>query len=216
MFNLEPGAFLAIVRHAEAFKNLHRIHGGGVQELTPNGINQARDAANRVVQACLDLEIKPEDIAVYCQSEKRSQYTAEYIAKTLNRDLCIAENISGIGLGIIADLNENDLAKEYPEVTKALSDWRSGTKGLKSYPRIPGSESTETFAVRISANLEMIVSQKTCTILVATTSVINMLTHLLLHNGVYVRDEYAYSDYPLSGFTIWKLDDQPKMLFSNF
>ncbi len=207
-------ARLFIVRHAEAIKNIEKKHGGGTQDLTTSGLKQAEIVAEALCEETANRRSR-----VYYQEEGRSQYTARIIATAFGQqNAYIAEDISGIGLGVIADLNEEELALKYPCVSRILDGWKTGAVGLRDYPEIPGREHMEGFAMRIRGGLSKIIHPYTDTIIVGTTSTINMLQHLMEHDGEFVRTAYAYMQFPFAGVKGWRLEENraPERSFSSF
>lgn len=204
---------LFIVRHAEAIKNLERVHGGGTQDLTELGVIQAKNAA-----MALSSVIQNNNIKIYHQVEQRTTLTANIISNILGPIPEIAPNISGINLGIISELTESELKIKCPEAFTALQEWRSGASGLKKYPNIPGREHTKDFAKRISSGMLDILSCNNSTILVCTTSTINMINHLLLNNWNYDRSSYTFVNFPFAGINGWEIykDRSPQKIFSSF
>ena len=212
-----PNSYFVLFRHAEAIKNLEKMHGGGTQALTELGKAQ-------IEQSALELTrwFDANDIGgrrrIFFQTEERSEYTARLLSHHLGIRANLAEGISGVGLGIVASLNEDELKKQYPKVATALDNWRAGANGLVDYPKIPGSEPMIDFAARIGAGLNKIAASSGCPILVGTTSVINMVNHLLENQGYFIREKYEFVTYQLGGFTIWNIDQNasPAKIFSNF
>lgn len=205
MIRIEKGIKkLYIMRHAEAIKNLEKRHGSGKQELSVEGERQVQTTAKYLVKITAD--IYPNNSVIYCQHEERTLYTAQILGNALNVKVVQMDTIYGVGLGIIRDLNENELKIQYPQVFKVLSEWREGTASLLGYPYIPGSESMNDFAKRIRLGLDNIIGgDYENTILICTTSTINMIIHLLINDGEYVESDYNFITVPLSGMIKWEL-----------
>lgn len=202
-----------IIRHAEAQKNIEKMHGGGTQDLTARGIDQLMGTID-----ILKPLVKKRSVHMFHQKEGRSEKTAQIIADQLDTSTNLAEHIYGVGLGIIAELNEDELAIQYPEVSRILDSWKNNGARLDDYPDIPGREHMVDFAKRIKQGLTNLLCPETDTIIVGTTSTINMLNHLMLTNGKFIHDEYNFISFPFSGINGWQLSKNkaPAKTFSNF
>ncbi|MBQ3320718.1 histidine phosphatase family protein, partial [Candidatus Saccharibacteria bacterium] len=202
-----------VVRHAEAQKNIEKMHGGGTQDLTERGIDQLK-------RSIRDLEVvtRKQKAHVFYQKEGRSEETAKIISRQIGAEMTMAEQIYGVGLGVIASLNEDELKIQYPEVSRILENWKNNGAKLDDYPDVPGREHMMDFARRIKEGLLRILKPDTDIIIVGTTSTINMLNHLMSTNGEFVRDKYNFVLFPFSGINGWRLykDKPPEKIFSNF
>lgn len=204
---------LFIVRHAEARKNLEKMHGGGTQDLTARGTSDLV----RQIDVLKSLTNERDTIVIY-QKEGRSQYTAEIIAQALGAEMVLANKIYGVGLGIISELNEDELEKEYPDVARILADWKNSGANLRDYPNIPGREHMNDFAIRIRDGLEQAIRPHKDNIIVGTTSTINMINHLMITGGEFIRDEYRFVSFPFAGINGWLLrhNEKPEKIFTSF
>lgn len=204
---------LFIVRHAEAQKNIEKMHGGGTQDLTELGTSQLKKAID-------DLKdiVRKQNVYIFYQKEGRSKKTARIIGRQFGIKTTLAEQIYGVGLGVIANLNEDELRIQYPEVSQILESWKNNEAKLDDYPDIPGREHMVDFAYRIKKGLLKILRPNADIIIVGTTSTINMLNHLMLTNGIFIHDKYDFVSFPFSGINGWHLyeDKPPKKVFSNF
>ncbi len=202
-----------IVRHAEALKNLEKMHGGGTQDLTPNGVEDLINSA-QILKEHIDIN----NTIIYYQREGRSEKTANIMAEELNVDVKKVDDIYGVGLGIIAALNEEELQKRYPRVAKILENWKNNGANLDDYPDIPGREHMNDFAARILKGMSSILQPSSHIIVVGTTSTINMMNHLLVNDGIFIREHYDFISFPFVGINGWALscDNVPQKIFSNF
>ena len=189
------------------------MHGGGTQNLTDRGISQLLKSIDDLRPKILERSVN-----IFYQKEGRSKKTAEIIGQKLETETKIAKQIYGVGLGIIANLNEDELKVQYPKVSQILEAWRNNGAKLDDYPDIPGREYMVDFAVRIRSGLFDILKSNTDTILIGTTSTINMLNHLMLMDGEFIHDDYNFVSFPFSGINGWQLssNEAPKKIFSNF
>jgi len=202
------GSFnLYLLRHAEAFKNLAKVHGGGDQRLTPTGENQAR-ALGHLLQ---DLIADDGSLKVIHQPEGRSKSTAQHIGSIAVGQIMEIDDLVGVKLGVAGGLSEEELEKQYPEVAVALADWRNKKGNLNARPHVPGSEHMEEFAERILrgvlSSIELCEPSESLAI-VGTTSTLNMMNHLLTNDGDYVRSSYDFIEYPLASFATWRISPE--------
>ena len=196
-------ADLILIRHAEAFKNLARVHGGGDQRLTPSGENQAK----RLGQYILSINEQGADLNIIHQPEGRCKSTAEIIGHVASCTLVEALSLRGVGLGATEGLSEVQLEKQYPDVATALTKWRQNKGGLGMRPKVPGSERMEDFAVRIMNGLTDLFNtseEGKSLAIVGTTSTLNMVNHLLINDGNFSRSNYDFIEFPLGSFTKWQ------------
>ncbi len=207
------GASIFIVRHAEALKNIEKIHGGGTQDLTTRGISQLLKSIDDLKPKLLNRNAN-----IFYQKEGRSKKTAEIIGQKLKAETRIAKQIYGVGLGVIANLNEDELKIQYPEVSQILEAWKNNGAKLDDHPDVPRREHMVDFAVRIRNGLFDILMPDIDTILIGTTSTINMLNHLMLMDGEFIHDKYDFVSFPFSGINGWRLssNEAPRKIFSNF
>jgi broad specificity phosphatase PhoE len=199
-----------LLRHAEAYKNLAKVHGGGDQRLTPTGEAQARTLGGYL------LRIRgAEGLHVVHQPEGRSEATARHVGNIATRATVEVPDLVGVRLGVAGGLSEKELAERYPEVAAALIAWRTNKGDLGSRPRVPGSEPMEEFADRIRRGL--VTSIEACEpdgslAIVGTTSTLNMMNHLLVNDGEFDRASYDFIEFPLGSLATWRVSDEPPQL----
>ena len=99
-----------------------------------------------------------------------------------------------------------------------MENWKSNGAKLSDYPDVPGREHMADFASRVKTGLLNMLTSDADIIIVGTTLTINMLNHLMVTNGEFIRDEYEFVHFPFSGINGWHLfsDRLPKKIFSNF
>ena len=208
MIRKDPPTDLFLMRHAEAYKNLSGIHGGGDQRLTQNGINQARLLGYYLASHLSSYD----ELKLIHQPEERSKNTALNIGLVATRNIVEVKELAGVSLGVAGGLTEEELNEKYPEVAEALSAWRENKGDLCARPKVPGSEPMEEFAERISCGLHNcleICSSGQKLGVVGTTSTLNMLNHLLCNDGEFDRDHYDFISYPLGSVSMWKVSSNP-------
>lgn len=210
MIRKEPPLNLYLLRHAEAYKNLANVHGGGDQRLTPEGQIQARTLGSFLLRT----RGTAEGLHIVHQPEGRSEATARHIGGIATRAIVEVPDLVGVRLGVAGGLSEKELAERYPEVAAALVAWRNNQGDLGSRPRVPGSEPMEEFAERIRRGL--VSSIEACEpdsalAIVGTTSTLNMMNHLLVHDGEFVRPSYDFIQFPLASMAAWRISDEPPL-----
>lgn len=197
-----------LLRHAEAYKNLANVHGGGDQRLTPTGENQARTLGNYLLR----LRGGAEGLRIVHQPEGRSEATARHIGLVATRGIVEVPEMVGVRLGVAGGLSEKELAERYPEVAAALIAWRANKGDLSARPRVPGSEPMEKFAERIRhgfvSSIEACEPDTTLAV-VGTTSTLNMMNHLLVHDGEFDRTSYDFIEFPLGALAAWRVSSEP-------
>jgi broad specificity phosphatase PhoE len=196
-----------LLRHAEAYKNLAKVHGGGDQRLTPTGEQQARTAGGYLLR----MRGSAEGLQIVHQPEGRSEATARHVGMVAARAIVEVPDLVGVRLGVAGGLSEEELAIRYPEVAASLIAWRTNKGDLGSRPRVPGSEPMEEFADRIRRGL--VSSIEACEpdnslAVVGTTSTLNMMNHLLVNDGEFDRPNYDFIEFPLGSLAAWRISDE--------
>ena len=204
---------LHVARHAEAIKNIEKRHGGGDQRLTPRGEGQARGIGHYLLNT-LGVELGSANIVH--QPEGRSATTAKHVGEIIaSRRVEQSDDLVGINLGVRNGLSEAELAERFPDVSAALAEWRMN-KGFR-VPDVPGGEHLEDFAARVGRGLSGSIEgaeQSDDLVMVATTSSLVMVHHLLSRDGALSPPDYEFVDMPLASVSTWQLSDaeQPVQL----
>jgi len=206
MLRRTPELDLYLVRHAEAYKNLLGVHGGGDQRLTPRGEVQAQMLGEYFLSHTLS---NPNSLQIVHQPEGRSKATAQHIGRAASKATVECSELNGVGLGLAGGLSKEELARQYPEVAQALAAWRNNTGSLHSRPKVPGSEPMDQFAERIHQGLlSSIDSAADSLAIIGTTSTLNMINHLLTNDGSFCRSRYNFIHFPLGGITTWQISSE--------
>lgn len=213
MIRTKQHFILHLVRHAEAYKNLAKRHGGGDQRLTPKGEQQAKRLGRYLLDAA---RVQIGRCNIIYQPEGRSEATAKHIGQVVTGHAELYEELIGIDLGERAGLSESQLAERYPEVSAALAEWRSN-KGFR-VPDVPGGERLEAFAERINRGL--VRSIERCgdgesLVIVGTTSSLVMVHHLLSRDGQLSAPDYEFIDAPLGSVSTWRISEEPPVQLTN-
>ncbi len=208
MIRKTPPLDVHLLRHAEAYKNLAKVHGGGDQRLTPTGERQAQTLGGFILR----IHAGAKDLRIVHQPEGRSEATARYIGGIAASPLVEMPDLVGVRLGVAGGLSEKELTERYPEVAAALIAWRTNKGDLGSRPRVPGSEPMEEFAERIRrgvvSSIEVCEPDSTL-VVVGTTSTLNMMNHLLVNDGEFDRARYDFIEFPLGSLATWHISDEP-------
>lgn len=201
---------VGLLRHAEAYKNLAGVSGGGDQRLTPAGERQAQALGGYLLR----LHGSSEGLYIVHQPEERSEQTARHIGAISVRPLVECPDLLGVGLGVAAGLTEKELFERFPDFAAAMAAWRA-KGGLSGRPKVLGSEPMEEFAERIRRGL--VSSIEACEpggllAIVGTTSTLNMMNHLLAHDGQFERGSYEFVSFPLGSLSVWRISGEaPKL-----
>lgn len=207
MIRAETSLELCLVRHAEAQKNLANIHGGGNQQLTPRGVEQAIRIGNFLGH---HGNVLAHAGVVVHQPEGRSAETAKIIGRVTAAKVRLEPELRGVNMGIIAGLPEDELERLYPEVAAGIRAWRA-SGGTSSHPKVPGSEPMIDFAGRVQSGLERTITDAAghhLVAVVATTSTLTMLNHLVVNDGVLREEAYAFTNPPLGSVATWLVSDE--------
>lgn len=208
MIRSSANVSLHLVRHAEAYKNLDNVHGGGDQRLTERGVEQAVSIGRFLLT---NGNFLPERLTVIHQPEGRTEATAQLIGATTMSPVLCDPQIKGVGMGIVAGLSGKELAEKHPAVAEALANWRNNSSALKR-PKVPGSEPMVDFAERIGDSLKRNVNAAVeggeITFVVTTSSLV-MLKHLLINDGTFDRPSYEFFESPLGSVNSWLISDNP-------
>lgn len=202
---------LHVARHAEAFKNIEKRHGGGDQRLTPKGEGQATGIGHYLLDT---LGVELGGASIVHQPEGRSETTAKHVGGIIvARQITRSKDLVGIDLGVRNGLSESELAERFPDVSVALAEWRMN-KGFR-VPDVPGGEHLDDFATRVHRGLTESIEnseQDNDLVMVATTSSLVMVHHLLSRDGELSPPDYEFVDMPLASVSTWQLSDTERPL----
>ena len=96
-----------LVRHGEIESNIKKVYAGwSEEELTTQGIQQARNAGQELINYKIDC--------IYCSPLRRTVQTAEIIGDALRKQPLLEENFKELRLGPWEGLSEDTIAREYP------------------------------------------------------------------------------------------------------
>jgi broad specificity phosphatase PhoE len=202
--NKQMGVYL--IRHAEAYKNLEGVQGGGDQRLTRAGKYRAKSLGRYLL--AVNHNNGSEGLRIVHQPEGRCRATAELIGKILSSNIVECAELAGVGLGDVGGLSQTELSTRYPDVFSALLAWRLNKGTLQDYPQVPGSEPMGQFTKRVHAGIISSLDADATTdpiAFIGTTSTLNMMNHLLVNDGVFDPEHYICADFPLGSLVLWHL-----------
>lgn len=200
---------LHLIRHGEATKNLLHIHGAGDQALTPNGMAQMRAVSARIARST-DTAGRP---FVFHQPEGRAERSATVIAAELGLTAIVIEELRGVRMGVTHGLSDEEVRVRYPKIADALDAWRAGESNQP--PTVPGAEGLSAFATRIRSALDTVCAYRGSAgsaLVVATTSTLNMLAHLLQNDGHLDVASYSFAGLELGSVQSWQLGNGPPLI----
>ena len=214
MIRSEQPLTLHLARHAEAFKNLEKRHGGGDQRLTPRGVEQAKNIGEYLIHVA---GIEMGKANVIHQPEGRSEETARRANEIIKGRISQSDDLVGIDLGVRTGLSESELEEQFPEVAASILKWRTTRVGFE-VPEVPGGESMGSFSSRILRGIARGVEacrDDESLVIVGTTSTLVMMNHMLEYDGKYHALGYAFVDAPLGSISSWAISDEPPVQISN-
>ena len=177
---------IILIRHAESVKNLKDIHGGYGEALTSIGVQQSKEIANKLI----DWGIKKDNAVIAFSDSVQTRQTAEIIISSIGMPILEINEFYPINMGVAHGISNAVLKQTYPSVFESLTKWR--TKEIEiSELLIPEMENPAIFFERGNRILEKLCVGK-ANILVTTTSLYILLTHILLGHSPRVGGNYRH------------------------
>ncbi len=181
---------LIYFRHAEAKKNVFRVHGGPGTELTKAGV----DRAIRVGEQ-LKVELKNRNTVLIGGTSSHVVRTGELIASQVQCDMMFLRDLNGINLGVLHGLSEIEAAKEYPREFSMLEAWADGAVSIEALS-ILGFEEPMSFKRRVVTTLAKIEKQGfDQAILVGTRSNLILVQNIVKMHPCFSWDDYQVLDF---------------------
>ena len=179
------------VRHGEIESNLKKIYAGWSDEaLTPKGIQQAKEAAERLTGF---------DIAgIYTSPLKRAVQTAEVIGKVLNERPILENSFKEMRLGPWEGKSEQEIRKKFPGRWKI---WNSRPAELI----LTGRETLPELLKRVLSGIKEIRDQMDGSSVLVVTHVA-IIRVLLLH--AQKIDLNLYRTIPVPNGKIFEIDNK--------
>lgn len=133
---------LLLVRHAESVANSEgRWQGHFDSPLTGRGRRQAGALAGRLLREQWAVS------AFYASDLSRAAETAEILAARLDAPLVLDERLREYNIGVLTNLNWQEIETRYPEI------WH-GLRHTREWVPVPGEEGNDVFYRRLVAVLD--------------------------------------------------------------
>lgn len=186
---------LIVIRHGEAEHLIMNRIGSWTQvQLTGRGRLQAEALGSR-----LERVLKGVDFKIFSSDLKRAAQTAEIIGKALGMIPLLEPGLREFNAGDAAGMTRGEAAKVHREPTKPFLDWQP----------YPNSETWREFYVRVSAFLQHLSENCSCTPVVVAhggtlTNIVgwwlglDMETLARVRAGTYARNRASFKVAPAS------------------
>ncbi len=197
---------LYLVRHAEAHKNVEGLQGGVGTGLTLTGEAQARQLGAYLA----DRELRHDHKAiVYLHSAEQVRQTATAIANARGWAMEEDERLRGLDLGDLAGLTFAQARLVDAEAADRLSQWALG-KLRVDHLNLPGAEDLGGFRQRVADCLERVRESfdRSCAVIVGTTSTMIMLQNLLTLGAAFSYE--LYRPYPFANGSVYEWPFAPE------
>lgn len=159
---------LLIVRHGEIPSNVNKIYAGRSDEgLTPNGIFQAEEVAERLTSYNVH--------SIYSSPIFRARQTAAIVGDKIGVKVSIKDEFREMELGPWEGLSEEDVARLYP------AEWQTWQK-MPADLRLPGRETLDGLLKRALTGIPDIFQNKGDGGVVIVTHVAVIRVLLLWHS----------------------------------
>lgn len=189
-------SFIALVRHAEATKNVEARHGGPGTPLTSTGSAQCSAIAAQLYRAGVPPTVVLTHSAVAHVAE-----TASLVGKSGGWRVCPDTRLDGVQLGVLAGLSHAEAMRHHPAAAARLDAWRRGQASVMDL-EIPDAEPIDRFERRVRAALvDLLVTDHA--VVVATRSVLTMMTHLLRLGDGFSYADYLPIEFPNASVSLW-------------
>jgi len=188
---------IILVRHAKSVANKEGFLGGITDyPLCEEGYEEARDLANYLKNIGLD--------AIYSSPLTRAVETATPIAKILNKEIIICNDLRELNFGSWEGLIEDTLREIYPEKYKYFDE-------TEHYIGIDGQEETEQAAKRmLDAITKIAESNKDKTVLIVSHQVSTRAFLCQIMNIPFEQTNLKIGDLKNTNIAIINYDDVSK------
>lgn len=181
-----------LLRHAEAQKNVLNQHGGSGSGLSSKGVLEAHS----VGQFLRSQGLKKPTVMVI--DKPQCFETARIICQEIGCVDVEAARLPTFNLGVLDGLSEEDVLERHEAFATLLNRWRSGHAEVHELTAIPGATDPswyfsqgESFLYHVKSHLAV-----HDVILVATRSVLVLLTNILLGRSPSVGGGYREVPWP--------------------
>jgi len=187
---------IILLRHAKAIKNEQNRHGGGGTDLVESAIDEIQIVANQLSQ----FYTKFDDILY--SPRKQCEQTAKILGEKLNINVMELQELEPISLGVADGLSEQEVMDKYPEVGMQLTKWRNGEFEINQL-KIPQMTNCHTFFNKGKKFIDDIIKQKKSYIIIASRSILILLTNVLLGRNSQVGGDYREIKWENSEFAVF-------------
>ena len=197
--NLQHVHRVILLRHGESRKNINKII-NGVGPLTDKGKTLIEERSNTILHYLSVHKIDFPKICIYGHRKLQVEETVNIITKKIKgAQIFYDDRLKPTYMGVLSEKSEKDVItmNDYIE----LDRWRNRTIPMKNL-NIQDMESPKDFWER-AENFVNEIKANECSIIVCTTSIAILITHILLNNK-YNSDKYLCIDVPLGGIIHFK------------
>lgn len=193
--------YIMLVRHAEAFKNTEKRHGGHGSGLTPKGIKGALKLSKNI-----SLQNWQFRYVMYC-SRQQCEESAKIISDKLSIPMRKNQILRPISLGVVDGLSEDEVLRDYPQVHSALEDWRNGDIEINRLD-IPNMEDPAVFYERGIRMIHDIKNLEESVILLLSRSLLVLLANILMNRTVEEGGNYREIKWRNSEYALFSFDSE--------
>jgi len=193
---------IILLRHGESQKNIRKII-NGVGSLTAQGQKLVAERAGEIFDYLNARGLADEQVHIYGHHKPQVKETIEILRRNIpNSEIHDDEvRLRPTHMGILSEKSEKDLFEQQHFIE--LERWRNISIPMREL-HIPEMEQPDDFWARVEEFLKEI-EDNGCSIIVCTTSIAILLTHMLLGNDV-KSDRYTCIDIPLCGMIHFRKD----------
>lgn len=183
---MKPTLFV-FLRHAESEKNISETVGGKGKKLTPLGIQQSEEVAQRLFRS-----LGTGACNIISSHAVQAVETADIIAKHFCSTTEVSNALGPANMGVISGLKEADIQMHFPELSEIFQKWRAGEIEACDLT-IPGREPPEAFWERMLAFLNHR-AEGGVNIIVTTRSLMVFAKNLVRNNHPRKGGGYKHMD----------------------
>jgi len=191
---------IILIRHGKSIKNEQDRHGGRGSELVVSSYDEIELAAKALSQ--FDFNVNE----ILFTPRKQCEETAVILGNLLNLKIEIVSELAPIHLGIIDGLSNEEVKNLYPNVVESMKKWRNGEIEINEL-KIPGMGDSADFFEKGRSFLDRLISEKKSKIIVATRSILVLLTSVMLNRNTEIGGNYREIKWGNSAYAIFTISD---------
>jgi len=181
--------FIITIRHGEAYKNLKDISGGLGSGLTPRGVEQVQESAQRVAAI---IAKNPQLKTTIYRSCDRVQLmeTTEILTDRLGIPCQIDERFAPIKLGVFNGMSGKKQRELYPVAAQEMQEWNDGVRDIMDV-HVEGMQNPGEHVNKI---IDFLNDQEdnSVTIMVGTRSDLSAVKNITRGNHPWKKDTYRF------------------------